>query len=95
MADRVQARANQLKSSLFHFSLVKLLIVEELIKLNKEWDYFLYLDNIPLEPKTDTPLSIEMVSPKSLGNKWESVAEKSKWKEVEGSPPSHPAAKNG
>jgi hypothetical protein len=30
MADKVQARADQLKSSLFHFSLVKMLVVEEL-----------------------------------------------------------------
>jgi hypothetical protein len=95
MADRVQARADQLKSSMFHFSLVKLLIVEELRKLNREWDSFLSSANIPLEPKRDTPLSVERVSPSSSGKKGESVAEKRKGKEVEGSPPSQPFPKKG
>jgi hypothetical protein len=40
MAHRVQARADQLKSSLFHLSLVKLLLVEELGNLNRDWDSF-------------------------------------------------------
>jgi hypothetical protein len=55
MAGKVQARVDQLKSSLFHLSLVKLLVVEELRKLNMEWNYFLTLSNIPLDPKGDTP----------------------------------------
>jgi hypothetical protein len=59
MADKVQARADQLKSSLFHFSLVKLLVIEELRKMNMDWDSFLASTNIPLDPKGDTPLSAE------------------------------------
>jgi hypothetical protein len=59
MADIVQARADQLKSILFYLSLVKLLVVEEIRKLNRNWDYFLTSTNIPLDPKGDTPLSIE------------------------------------
>jgi hypothetical protein len=51
--------------------------------------------NIPLDPKRDTPLSVERLSPSSSGQKGESVAEKGKGKEVEGSPPSHPVPKKG
>jgi hypothetical protein len=55
MEDRVQARDDQLKSSMFHFSLVKLLEVEELGKLNRDWDSFLTSTKISLDPKEDTP----------------------------------------
>jgi hypothetical protein len=41
MVDKVHAKANQLKSILFHFSLVKLLVVEEIRKLNRDWYSFL------------------------------------------------------
>jgi hypothetical protein len=36
MSDKVQAMDDQLKSSLFHFSLVKILVIEELRKLNRD-----------------------------------------------------------
>jgi hypothetical protein len=42
-----------------------------------------------LDPKRDTPLSVEILSPSSLGQKGEIVADHCKGKEVEGSPPSH------
>jgi hypothetical protein len=47
MANKVQAKTDQLKSSLFHFSLVNLLVVEELRKMNRDWDSFLASANIP------------------------------------------------
>jgi hypothetical protein len=43
--------------------LVKLLVLEELKKLNKYWDSFLALARITLDPKGDTPLSAEKTSP--------------------------------
>jgi hypothetical protein len=97
MADKVQARADQLKSSLFHFSLVKLLVVEELRKLNRDWDSFLASTNIPLDPKGDTPLSAEILASNSSGGKGRSVAEqgKGKGKEIEGPSPSQPVLKKG
>jgi hypothetical protein len=51
MADIVQARDDQPKSILFHFYLVKLLVVEEPGKLNRAWDSFLTSTNISLDPK--------------------------------------------
>jgi hypothetical protein len=63
ISDRVQAKANQVKTSLFHFSLVKLLVLEEHKKLNKDWDYFVASTRIDLYPKGDTPISYEKTSP--------------------------------
>jgi hypothetical protein len=95
MADKVQARVDQLKSSLFHFSLVKLLVVEELRKINRDWESFLTSTNISLDPKGDTPLSAERLASNNSGEKGRSVAEKGKGKEVEGSSPSQPVLKKG
>jgi hypothetical protein len=36
MADNVQAKADQTGNNLFHFSLIKMLVVEELRNLNKD-----------------------------------------------------------
>jgi hypothetical protein len=67
MADKFQARDDQLKRSLFHFSLVKLLVVEEIRKLNMDWDSFLTSKSIPLDPKGDTPLSAERLASNNSG----------------------------
>jgi hypothetical protein len=93
MADKVQARVDQLNSILFHFSLVKLLVVEELRKINRDWNSFLTSTNIPLDPKDDTPLSVERLSSNNLGVKGGSTAEKGK--EIEGLSPSHPILNKG
>jgi hypothetical protein len=58
MAGSVQAEANQLKKNLSHISLIKLLIVEELRRLSKDWDSFLLSADIPRDPKGDPPLSM-------------------------------------
>jgi hypothetical protein len=53
MVDNVQAEADQLKKNLSHISLIKLLIVEELRQLGKDWDSFLFSTDIPRDPKGD------------------------------------------
>jgi hypothetical protein len=40
MTDKVQAKYKQVEPNLFHFSLIKLLVLEELKKKNKEWSDF-------------------------------------------------------
>jgi hypothetical protein len=63
MSDRVQEKTNQIEPSLFHFSLIKLLVLEELRKHNKEWDSFLVSAGIATDifgnpqDKEDTPSS--------------------------------------
>jgi hypothetical protein len=47
MAESVQAKADQPRNNLFHFSLINMLVVEELIRLNKDWNSFLISANIP------------------------------------------------
>jgi hypothetical protein len=62
MADIVRAEANQPKKKLSHVSLIKLLIVEELRRLGKNWDSFLLTDGIPRDPKGDSPLPVGKVT---------------------------------
>jgi len=97
MIDIVKARDDQLKTSLFHFSLLKLLVVEEIKKLNRDWDSFLTLENIPLYPKGYTPSSAEKVASKySRGKEKGSVGQGiEKGKEIEDSSPIQPAKKKG
>jgi len=97
MSDRVQARANKLKTSLFHFSLVKLLVLEELKKLNRDWDSFLASTNIPLDPKGDAPSFVERMDSKDLGGKEKGSTKRGigKGKEIEYYSPSHPDKKKG
>jgi hypothetical protein len=95
MSDIVHARANKLKTSLFHFSLVKLLVLEELKKLNRDWDYFLYSTRIPLDPKGDTPSFAEKVDSKDSNGKEKRYPKNGigKGKEIEDSSPSQQAKK--
>jgi hypothetical protein len=41
MSDRVQAKSKQVDTSVFHYSLIKMLVFEELKKTNNDWDVFL------------------------------------------------------
>lgn len=65
MADRVQERKDWVESSLFHFSLIKLLFLEELRKNNVTWESFLTSSMIAVESfknhqsRTNTPSSVE------------------------------------
>jgi hypothetical protein len=56
MANNIQAEENQPNKNLSHISLIKLLIVEELRRLGKEWDFFMISVDIPRDPKGDIPL---------------------------------------
>jgi hypothetical protein len=40
MVDKVQAKSKQIEHNVFHFGLIKLLVLEELRKTNGEWDSF-------------------------------------------------------
>jgi hypothetical protein len=51
MVNNVHAKANQPGNNLFHFSLIKMLVVEEMRHLNKDQNSFLISDNIPGDPK--------------------------------------------
>jgi hypothetical protein len=51
MADNVHAKTDQPGNNLFHFSLIKMLVVEKLRNLNKDWDSFMISANIPETPK--------------------------------------------
>jgi hypothetical protein len=42
MASKVQAKPQKASSSLFHHGLIKLIVLEELNKRNKTWDYLLF-----------------------------------------------------
>jgi hypothetical protein len=49
MADIVQIRKEQGDASLFHFYLIKLLVLEELRKRNQDWESFLISSSIPVD----------------------------------------------
>jgi hypothetical protein len=51
MVDNVQAEVDQPRKNLCHISLIKLLVVEELGRLYKDWDSFLISADIPGTPK--------------------------------------------
>jgi hypothetical protein len=64
MVDRVQVRRDQGEPSLFHFSLIKLLVLEELRKRNQDWEVFVASSQIAVDslnnPQSmrDTPSSV-------------------------------------
>jgi hypothetical protein len=92
MADNVQAKADQLRNNLFHFSLINMLVVEEVRHLNKDWDSFLVSDNIPKDPKGDIPLSTKESTLQSSEERKEYVTGKRKGKEIEYSSFGHPTS---
>jgi hypothetical protein len=62
MADNDRAEANQSKMKLSHVSLIKLLVVEELRWLGRNWDSFLLVAGIPKDRKGDFPPPTERVT---------------------------------
>jgi hypothetical protein len=80
IVDNVQAKADQPGNNLFHFSLINMLVVEELRHLNKNWDSFLILANIPRDPKGEIPLSAEKSSLQNAEARKEDVTKKRKGK---------------
>jgi hypothetical protein len=58
MSDKVQAKPTASSPTLFHSSLIKLLVLEELSKTGKTWESFLTSNNykvISPSPKRPTP----------------------------------------
>jgi hypothetical protein len=82
MVDSVQAKVDQPGNNLFHFSLIKMLVVEELRHWNKDWNSFMISDNIPRDPKGEIPLSAEESTLHSSEARKEDVTEKRKGKEI-------------
>jgi hypothetical protein len=76
MADNVQAKADHPGNNLSHLSLIKLLVVEELRHLNKDWDSFMILVNIPRDPKGGIPLSTRETTLHSVGEERKMLREK-------------------
>jgi hypothetical protein len=71
MVDNVQDEDDQSRKNLFHLSLIKLLVVEELGRLDKYWDSFLISVDIPKDPKGDFPLSMGETTFHSVGERME------------------------
>jgi hypothetical protein len=98
MADKVQGKKSQVEPSLFHFSLTKLLVLEELNKRNQTWQAFLDSSKLTVDlptsscSKKDTPSSVErdIQSPVESSVKRPSVSvdpsEKKKGKKLQFSP---------
>jgi hypothetical protein len=55
MDDKVQAKSNQVEPSLFHFSLIKLLVLKELKKEKREWIFFLAASRFCFETINSPP----------------------------------------
>ena len=49
MADKVQMKTQACETSLFHHGLVKLIVLYELQKVNREWSAFLFLCGFGVE----------------------------------------------
>ena len=49
MADKVQMKAQYCETSLFHHGLVKLIVLHELQRINREWSTFLFLCGFGVE----------------------------------------------
>ena len=52
MEDKVQARPEGSESSIFHHGLIKLLVLEELKNLNRDWATFLFLSGYDVDALT-------------------------------------------
>ena len=73
MADKVQAKSEGCETSLFHHGLMKLLILNELQKIGRDWSSFLFINGFELEtltparnPKTKgtpSPPIVESIQP--------------------------------
>jgi len=55
IVDKVQAKSKQVEPSLFHFSLIKLLVLEEVKKTYREWSYFLSTSGFCAETTSSPP----------------------------------------
>jgi hypothetical protein len=90
MGDNVHAKFDQSGNNLFHFSLIKILVVEEFRHLNKDYNSFLISANIPRDPKGYIPLSAEESTLHSSEARKEDVTKIRKGKEIQDSSFGHP-----
>lgn len=61
MIKKAQEHPQQLENNIFHYGLIKLLIVEELKKTSRDWNTFLFVANYQVEMPSST---IKSRSPK-------------------------------
>ena len=71
MVDKVQAKYDGCETSLFHHGLIKLLVLNELQKINRDWYSFLFMSGFEMEALTPAR------NPKIKGNPSPPVAESS------------------
>lgn len=71
MADKVQAKSDGCETSLCHHGFIKLLVLNELQKINRDWSSFLFISGFEMEALTPAR------NPKTKGNPSPPVAESS------------------
>jgi hypothetical protein len=82
MENNIQAEEDQLKRKLYHVSLIKLLVVEELRQLESNWDSLFLISCIPKDQKGDLSLSMERVIPYRVEAGVEETAQEGKTSEA-------------
>jgi hypothetical protein len=67
MASKVQAKPQKASNSLFHHGLIKLIVLEELSKGNKTWDYLFFFGEFEreLQPQRGGTSSQQVTYPKT------------------------------
>ena len=92
MADKVQGRPERSETSIFHHGLMKLLVLEELNKLDRDWASFFFMNGYEMDvlsprkaSKLKTPSSGQELNTTAEvdGNQQEGLKSKSKDMEVE------------
>jgi hypothetical protein len=53
MSHKVQTKPDHIQNALFHFGLIKMIIVEELRKRERTWEHFLFWGGFELETQPD------------------------------------------
>jgi hypothetical protein len=71
MASKVQDKPQTTSNSLFHHGLIKLIVLEELSRRNKTWDYIFFWGEFgpEVQPKKGGTPSKEVTSPKTSKRK--------------------------
>ena len=89
MADKVQEKSEGSETSLFHHGLIKLLVLDELQRLGRDWSSFLFVSGFELDTLTPTrtPKPRSIPSPLVAEKSEPLVAEPSEPARVEPSEP--------
>lgn len=75
MSDKVQARAEGSETSIFHHGLIKLLMLEKLKKLNRDWTIFLFLDGYEVDSVTPKENPKPKATPSNKNDKYPFMTE--------------------